>query len=106
MLSTITSGVIKGIEGQKVNIETCIGNGLPNFNIVGLASKSVIESRERIRSAIIHSGYDFPHGHITVNLSPASLNKNGSHLDLPIAIGVLSSTLVVNSRKAKAYAVI
>lgn len=106
MLSTITSGVIKGIKGQKVNIETCISNGLPNFNIVGLASKSVIESRERIRSAIVHSGYEFPHGHITVNLSPASINKNGSHLDLPIAIGVLSSTLVVNSRKAEAYAVI
>lgn len=106
MLSRITSGVIRGIYGQKVTIEACISNGLPNFNIVGLASKAVIESRERIRSAIIHSGYDFPHGHITVNLSPANLSKNGSHLDLPIAIGILSSALVVNNQKAKSYAVI
>ncbi|ASS38071.1 YifB family Mg chelatase-like AAA ATPase [Mogibacterium pumilum] len=106
MLSRITSGIIRGIYGQKVTIETYISNGLPNFNIVGLASKAVIESRERIRSAIIHSGYDFPHGHITVNLSPANLSKNGSHLDLPIAIGILSSALVVNNQKAKSYAVI
>lgn len=106
MLSTIISGVIKGIDGQRVSIETCISNGLPNFNIVGLASKSVIESRERIRSAIIHSGYDFPHGHITVNLSPANLSKNGSHLDLPIAIGILSSMLIVNNKKANSYAII
>lgn len=106
MLSVITSGVIKGIDGQKVSIETCISNGLPNFNIVGLASKSVIESRERIRSAIIHSGYEFPHGHITVNLSPANLSKDGSHLDLPIAIGILSSMLIVNNKKANSYAII
>lgn len=106
MLSKITSGIIRGINGQKITIETCVSNGLPNFNIVGLASKAVIESRERIRSAIIHSGYQFPHGHITVNLSPASLSKSGSHLDLPIAIGILSSTLVVNNQKAKSYAVI
>ena len=81
MLSNIKSGVIIGIDGRVVNIETCIANGLPNFNIVGLASKSVVESRERIKASIIQSGYAFPHGHITVNLSPANLSKKGSHLD-------------------------
>lgn len=106
MLSTVTSAIIRGINGQKVTIETCISNGLPNFSIVGLASKSVIESRERIRAAIIHSGYEFPHGHITINLSPANLNKNGSHLDLSIAIGILSSMLIVNNKKAYSYAII
>ena len=106
MLSNIKSGVIIGIDGRVVNIETCITNGLPNFNIVGLASKSVVESRERIKASIIQSGYAFPHGHITVNLSPANLSKKGSHLDLPIAIGVLASQMVVNDIKAREYALI
>lgn len=106
MLSNIKSGVIIGIDGRVVNIETCIANGLPNFNIVGLASKSVVESRERIKASIIQSGYAFPHGHITVNLSPANLSKKGSHLDLPIAIGVLASQMVVNDIKAREYALI
>ena len=91
MFSRIHSAVCKGIEGADVYVETDIARGLPSINIVGLASTMVVESKERIRSAIVNSGLEFPRGRITVNLTPASLRKNGSCLDLPIAVGILVS---------------
>ena len=91
MFSRIHSAVCKGIEGRPVYVETDISRGLPGTCIVGLASTMVMESRERIRSAIINSDLDYPRGRITVNLTPASLRKTGSGLDLPIAIGILAS---------------
>ena len=91
MYSRIRSAVCAGIEGRQVFAETDIGRGLPGIGMVGLPSAMVMESRERIRSAIINSGYDFPRGRITVNLTPASLRKNSSCLDLPIAVGILAS---------------
>lgn len=78
-----------GIEGFIISVELDITRGLPSFNIVGLADVSVKESKERVRSAIINSGYEFPLGRITVNLAPADLRKEGSQYDLPIAIGIL-----------------
>ena len=91
MYSRIKSAVCMGIEGRGVCVETDIGRGLPGIGMVGLPSTMVMESRERIKSAIINSGFDFPKGKITVNLTPASFRKNSSCLDLPIAIGILSS---------------
>ena len=106
MLSKINTSVCSGIEGKSISVETDIANGLPCMNIVGLASTTVMEARERIKSAIINSGYEYPRGRITVNLAPAGLHKNGSCLDLPIAIGVLAANLFVNASAAERYGII
>lgn len=90
MYSRVRSAVCVGMEGRQVFVETDISRGLPGIGMVGLASTMVMESRERIKSAVINSGYDFPKGRITINLTPASLHKNSSCLDLPAAIGILA----------------
>ncbi len=91
MLSAVNACVLSGLEGNIVKVETDLTNGLPTFNIVGLPDASIKESKERVRSAISNSTYDFPMSRITVNLSPASIKKEGSQLDLPIALGILSA---------------
>ena len=91
MYSRVRSAVCIGMEGREVFVETDIARGLPGIGMVGLPSTMVMESRERIKSAIINSGYDFPRGRITVNLTPASFRKDSSCLDLPIAAGLLAS---------------
>ena len=106
MFSRIHSSVCRGIEGRLVYVETDIGRGLPGTNIVGLASTMVMESRERIRSAINNSDLEYPRGKITVNLTPASLRKNGSCLDLPIAAGILTSSGYIDPAKAEEYGII
>jgi len=96
MFSRVNSAVCSGIEGRNVCVETDLARGLPGIFIVGLASTMIMESRERIRSAIVNSGLDYPRTRITVNLTPASLRKNGSGLDLPIAVGILISSLYID----------
>lgn len=81
-----------GIQAPLVTIETHLANGLPAFSIVGLAETAVKESRDRVRSAIINSGFDFPARRITVNLAPADLPKHGGRFDLPIALGILAAS--------------
>lgn len=81
-----------GISGSIITVEVDISRGLPNFNIVGLPNASVKESKERVRSAILNSGFSFPVKRITVNLAPADLRKDGSQLDLAIAVGILLSS--------------
>lgn len=105
MFSKLNTAVCIGLEGRRVRVETDIRSGLPNMNIVGLASATVMEARERIKSAIINSGYEYPRGRITVNLTPADLRKNGSSLDLPIALGLLTSSMIVNPVKADEYGI-
>ncbi|WP_394173696.1 YifB family Mg chelatase-like AAA ATPase [Thalassotalea litorea] len=78
-----------GLDAPTVIVEVHIGNGLPAFNIVGLPETTVKESKDRVRSALINCGYDFPGRRITVNLAPADLPKEGGRFDLPIAIGIL-----------------
>lgn len=89
MLSIINSSNLIGIEGFLVKVEVDIANGIPCFNIVGLASTEIKEARDRVKSAIINSGYKFPNSRIVVNLSPADMKKQGSFLDLSICIGIL-----------------
>jgi magnesium chelatase family protein len=96
MAININSSTFTGIEGVIVSVEVDITRGLPGFNIVGLADISVKESKERVRSAILNSGFDFPVSRITINLAPADIKKEGSLLDLPIAIGILSATGQIN----------
>ena len=81
-----------------VHVEVSLGPGLPAFSIVGLPATVVKESKERVRAAIINSNFEFPSGHITVNLAPADLPKEGGRFDLPIALGILlASSQIVPS---------
>jgi len=90
--SKVYSGAVIGLEAYLVEVEINIDyHGFPGFTIVGLASKEVDEAKERVRSAIKNSGFQFPNRRITVNMAPADLPKRGSLYDLPIAIGILSA---------------
>ncbi|GAB5450992.1 MAG: YifB family Mg chelatase-like AAA ATPase [Halioglobus sp.] len=91
-LSVIFSRALSGIEAPLVRVETHLSNGLPAFNIVGLPETAVRESKDRVRSAIINSHFNFPDRRITVNLAPADLPKEGGRFDLPIALGILSAS--------------
>ncbi|MFB6344825.1 MAG: YifB family Mg chelatase-like AAA ATPase [bacterium] len=88
-LSRVYSGLVDGIDGSIVEVETHIDQGLPGVHVVGLPDQAVKESRERIRPAIKESGFEFPNRKITVNLSPADKTKEGSTYDLPMTIGFL-----------------
>lgn len=83
---------IIGIQAQSVSVEVHLSNGLPSFAIVGLPETAVKESKDRVRSAIMNSHFEFPCRRITVNLGPAHLPKMGSGFDLPIAIGILAAS--------------
>src|SRR5258705_3093115 len=98
MLACVRSAAVFGIEASPVNIEVDVSFGLPGFTMVGLPDPSVRESRDRIRSAVRNSGYEFPQHRITVNLAPADVRKAGSSFDLPIALGVLAASGVISRR--------
>lgn len=106
MFSKVNTAVCLGVEGKSIVVETEIFNGLPGINIVGLASTTIMEAKERIKTAIINSDFLYPKGRIIVNLTPAHLRKNGSCLDLPIALGVLASSLYINVDKIQEYGII
>lgn len=91
-VSTVLSRAPAGLEAPLVRVEVHLGSGLPAFFIVGLPEAVVRESRERVRSALVTSGFAFPTGRITVNLSPADLPKEGGRFDLPIAVGILAAS--------------
>ena len=101
MLSRINTAIYTGIEGHHIVIEGSVTKGVPRFNIVGLPSSGILESRERLRASMVNSGFLFPKGKITVNLIPANIRKNGSHLDLPIAIALLIHTGAINPANAE-----
>lgn len=89
MMSKIFTASLLGMEADLVTVETDLQPGLPAVNMVGLADTTIKEAKERIRAAILNSGFEFPKRRITVNLSPAGRPKEGSHFDLPIAAGIL-----------------
>ncbi len=82
---------IIGMESYPVSVEVDISAGLPQFSTVGLPDASVKESRDRIKAAIKNSGYSFPRSHVTINLAPADIKKEGTGFDLPIAVGILAA---------------
>jgi len=86
----LRSAAVFGVDAYPVDIEVDVSFGLPHFTMVGLPDATVRESRDRVRSAIRNSGFDFPHHRITVNLAPADVRKAGSSFDLPIALGLLA----------------
>jgi len=91
MVSHVTTVAFEGIEALPVDVQVQIASGLPSFTIVGLPDKAVAESRERVRAALVASGLSLPPKRITVNLAPADLPKEGSHYDLPIALGLMAA---------------
>lgn len=105
MISKVHSAIPYGYEGYIVEVESDMNRGLPKFNIVGMADKTINESRERVRSAIVSSNFSFPDKKITVNLAPADLQKDGSFLDLPIALAILacSSQLLQKDLEEKLF---
>ena len=96
MLSRIHSACILGMQVHPIDVEVDVSNGLPSFSVVGLPDTAIRESRDRIRSAIKNSGFNFPNSKITVNLSPADIKKEGSQFDLPIAVGILAAEGIIS----------
>ncbi|MDQ8732194.1 YifB family Mg chelatase-like AAA ATPase [Bradyrhizobium sp. LHD-71] len=91
MVQRVSTVAFEGIEARAVDVQVQVAPGLPRFNIVGLPDKAVSEARERVRSALVTSGLALPARRITVNLAPADLPKEGSHYDLPIALGLMAA---------------
>lgn len=98
MLAIINSCNVYGMDSFLVRVEVDVSNGLPSFDIVGLPDASVRESKERVRTAIKNSGFNFPVKRITVNLAPADIKKEGPLFDLPIALGILTATEQIAER--------
>jgi magnesium chelatase family protein len=91
MVQRVSTVAFEGIEARAVDVQVQVAPGLPAFNIVGLPDKAVSEAKERVRSALIASGLALPSRRITINLAPADLPKEGSHYDLPIALGLMAA---------------
>jgi magnesium chelatase family protein len=98
VLATLRSAAVFGVEALPVLVEVDVSNGMPMFTMVGLPDASVRESRDRVRSAIRNSGFPFPGHRVTVNLAPADVRKAGAAYDLPIALGILAASGVVQQR--------
>src|ERR1700730_2288889 len=91
MVQRVSTVAFEGIEVRPVDVQVQVAPGMPAFTIVGLPDKAVSEARERVRSAMIASGLALPARRITINLAPADLPKEGSHYDLPIALGLMAA---------------
>ncbi|MEG0086845.1 MAG: YifB family Mg chelatase-like AAA ATPase, partial [Niameybacter sp.] len=101
MFCKLISYCLNGLESVQVGVEVDLCDGLPSFDIVGLPDSAVRESKERVKSAIKNSGYDFPIKRITINLAPADIRKEGSLYDLPIALGILGCMGLINPSHLK-----
>ncbi|POT54540.1 ATP-dependent protease [Citrobacter amalonaticus] len=102
-LSIVHTRAALGIHAPAITIEVHISNGLPGLIMVGLPETTVKEARDRVRSAIINSGYEFPAKKITINLAPADLPKEGGRYDLPIAVALLVASEQLTTHKLDAY---
>ena len=91
MIARTFSAALHGVDALVVDVEVDVAPGLPQLTVVGLAGGAVRESRDRVRAAIRNAGYPFPMNHLTVNLAPADLRKEGTGFDLPIALGILAA---------------
>src|SRR5215207_674636 len=106
MVQRVSTVAFEGIEARAVDVQVQVAPGLPAFAIVGLPDKAVSEARERVRSALIASGLALPAKRITVNLAPADLPKEGSHYDLPIALGVIAAIGAMPSDALQGFTVL
>ncbi len=103
MIAKVNSCSVTGIEGFIVEVEVDISSGLPVFNMVGLPEISVRESKDRVKTAIKNSGYAFPMDRVVVNLAPADVKKEGTGLDLPVALGILAASGTIPPDHLKSY---
>ena len=103
MLAKVLSSALHGIDAILVDVEVDIVQGLPQFATVGLPDGAVKESKDRVKSALKNSGYDFPARRITVNLAPADIKKEGASFDLPMSVGILAATGVVKGEQLQKY---
>ena len=101
MVCKTITGTTIGLNAYKIEVEVDVINSIPNIIIVGLPDNAVSESRERIRSAIKNSSYTFPKGKVIINLAPADIKKEGTHFDLPMAVGILQEEGVIEPEKVK-----
>lgn len=99
MLSIVKSMALHGLDGYLVDVQVDVSSGLPAWEVVGLPDASVKEAKERVKTAIKNSDVDFQSKKIVVNLAPADIKKEGSSFDLPIAIGILMSMEVINTKE-------
>jgi magnesium chelatase family protein len=106
MIVKVAGSTVIGIESHPVEVEIDISPGLPQFSTVGLPDVVVRESKDRIKAAIKNSGYRFPATHVTVNLAPADIKKEGTGFDLPIAVGILSAQGLVDAGLCQEYLLI
>jgi len=101
MLARLPSAALRGLNAEPVDVEVDLSRGLPAWNMVGLPEAAVREARDRVRSALLNSGFEFPLKHITVNLAPADKRKDGSHFDLSVAIGLLVASGQIRMKQDK-----
>ena len=106
MVAIVLTAAYLGLEARGVEVQVQVAPGVPAFSVVGLADKAVGESRERVRAAIAAMGLSLPPKRITVNLSPADLPKEGSHYDLPIALGLLAAMGIVDAELLSEFIVV
>lgn len=106
MLATIVSSALLGIEGHRITVEVHVGKGIPGFSMVGLPDAACREARDRVRSAVYSSGYEWPNRKITVNLAPSSFPKLGSATDLAIAVGVLQAGGEIDGEAVEGWALL
>jgi magnesium chelatase family protein len=106
MVALVSTVAFLGLEARAIEVQVQIASGVPAFVVVGLPDKAVAESRERVRAALNAIGLALPPKRITVNLSPADLPKEGSHYDLPIALGLLGAMGVIDAETLSGYVVI
>lgn len=103
MVASVATAAYLGLDARAVEVQVQLAPGVPNFIVVGLPDKAVAESRERVRAALAAIGLALPPKRITVNLSPADLPKEGSHFDLPIALGLLAAMGIVDAETLSGY---
>lgn len=106
MLAKVFSFGLLGIDAYFIEVEVDVSQGLPSITIVGLADTSIRESKERVKSAIKNSGFQWPQERITISLAPSDIKKEGSCFDLAIALGILSATGQLNSERLKEYCIL
>jgi magnesium chelatase family protein len=102
MYATVPSAVVEGVDGHAVNVEVHVSQGLPSYTLVGMPDAACRESRDRVRAAILSSGFEWPRRRVTINLAPAGIRKQGAALDLPIALGILAASEQVEARSLAA----
>ncbi|NPU83441.1 MAG: YifB family Mg chelatase-like AAA ATPase [Syntrophaceae bacterium] len=103
MIVKTSGATVIGIDCHLVDVEVDVAHGIPHFSTVGLPDAAVRESKDRIRAAIRNTGYPFPRHHVTVNLAPADIRKEGTGFDLPIALGILAAQDIVRPEAIQGY---